>query len=59
MSKHRVNGKQQYRVKYLDHRTYICDWVNKALLYHYDRKMKAKNAQTGLPNSRRNKRCRC
>ena len=37
-----------------DNETYECDWVSKALLDHYDRKMRSKNVRT-FPNARHKK----
>jgi len=53
MSKSRVRGKPQYRVKYSDQK-YLCDWVNQALLEHYKRKM-ATQVQAKSSNNRRRK----
>jgi len=50
MSKFKVNSKQHYRVRYSDNKC-VCSWVNRALLDHYDCKMKAKNMWT-LSNGR-------
>jgi len=35
MSDKKVAGKQQYTVKYIDGKIYLCDWVNRPLLDHY------------------------
>ena len=54
---YRIKGKKHYKVRFADGGVYDCDWVNKALLDHYDRKTKAKNARTRT-NDRRNLRRR-
>jgi len=54
---YRIKGKKHYKVRFADNKIYDCDWVNKALLDHYDRKMKAKNARIRT-NDRRNVRQR-
>ena len=57
MRKYRAKGKQYYKARFSDNKTYDCIWVNKALLDHYDCKMKAKNERKRL-NDRRNARRR-
>jgi len=53
ISKFRFHGKQRYKVLFSDNETYECDWVSKALLDHYDRKLRSKNVRT--PNTRHKK----
>jgi len=43
---YRIKGKKHYKVRFADNKIYDCDWVNKPLLDHYNRKMNAKNART-------------
>ena len=52
---YRVKGKKHYKVRYTDGRIYDCDWVNKPLIDHYDRKTKSARTKT---NDRRNMRRR-
>jgi len=41
MSKTRVAGKLQYRIKYTDGKVYNCDWINRPLLDHYEAKRRS------------------
>ena len=34
LSEHVIRGKKEYRVKYTDGKSYLCDWVNKLSLIH-------------------------
>jgi len=44
VSKTRVPGKLQYRVKYTDGKVYNCDWVNRLLLDHYEAKRRSQQS---------------
>ena len=52
---YRVKGKKHYKVRYTDGKVYDCEWVNKPLIDHYDRKTKSARTKT---NDRRNTRRR-
>jgi len=56
ISKTRVVGKLQYRVKYTDGKVYNCDWVNRPLLDHYEAKRRSqKSPQTQTWSNWRNR----
>jgi len=56
MSKTRVTGKLQYRVKYTDGKVYNCDWVNRPLLDHYEVKRRSQPLpQMQIWSNRRNR----
>ena len=59
VSKTRLNGKLQYRVKYTDGKVYNCDWVNRPLLDHYEAKRRSRQSlQTQTWFNRRNRNVR-
>jgi len=59
VSKTRVAGKTQYRVKYTDGKVYNCDWVNRPLLDHYEAKRRSRQSpQTQTWSNRRNRNVR-
>ena len=45
VSKTRLNGKLQYRVKYTDGKVYKCNWVNRPLLDHYEAKRRSRQSK--------------
>jgi len=56
MSKTRVAGKLQYRVKYTGGKVYNCDWVNRPLLDHYEAKRRSQQSpQMQTWSNRRNR----
>jgi len=60
MSKTRVAGKLQYRVKYTDDKVYNCDWINRPLLDHYEAKRRSQQSpQTQTWSNRRNRNVHC